>query len=144
MAGIDADTFWKRHENPLSVWWFILMYPIIVLTLYRRSRTLGGCLLASLPVNLFVVSPPKSDDAWATRVVRGEQVWLEQGVLSSTDLLLLTTLGGVVHLYTFRAALHRRPVRTAVGTVVSLILMLLFFDQMAELYERTRESEDES
>ena len=144
MAGIDADTFWKRHESPSSVWWFVLMYPVFVLTIYRRSRPLGGCLCLSLALNLFVVSPPETEDAWATQVVRGERVWLEQGILSSTDSLLLTTLGGVVHLYTFRAALHRRPVRTAVGTVVSLILMLLFFDRMAGLYEKTREPEDES
>jgi hypothetical protein len=144
VAGIDSNALWKRHESPTSVWWFVLMYPVIILTLYRRSRALGGCLLISLVVNLFVVSPPKNDDAWATRVVRGEQVWLEQGLLSSTENLLFTTVGGVVHLYTFRAALHRQPIRTAVGTVVSMVLILLFFDRMAELYEMAMDPKHEN
>lgn len=142
-AGIEID-LWKRHESPSSVRWFVLMYPVFILAIYRRSRSLGAGLLLSLAVNVFVVSPPETDDAWATRVVRGERVWLERGLLTSTNDLLFTTASGLVNLYTLRAALHRRPVRMTVGTVVSMGLMLLFFDRMADLYETTRGSEDES
>lgn len=141
---IDNESLWQRHESPVSVWWLVLMYPVFVLAIYRRSRALGGVLLLSLATNLFVVSPPDTDDAWATRVVRGERVWLDRGLLSSERELSVTTVGALVNLYTLRAALHRRPVETMVGTVASMVLMFLFFDRMAELYESTMDPRAES
>jgi len=141
---IDRESLRKRHESPVSVWWLVLMYPVFVLAIYRRSRALSGVLLLSLATNLFVVSPPDTDDAWATRVVRGEQVWLDRGVLSSKRDLTVTAVGGLVNLYTLRAALHRRPVKTMVGTVASMVVMFLFFDRMVKLYDSTRDQQAES
>jgi hypothetical protein len=141
---IDNESLWQRHESPVSVWWLVLMYPVFVLAIYRRSRALGGVLLLSLATNLFVVSPPDTDDAWATRVVRGERVWLDRGLLSSERELSVTTVGALVNLYTLRAALHRRPVETMVGTVASMVFMFLFFGRMAKLYESTMDPRAES
>ena len=141
---IGPDTLWNRHESPASVWWFVLLYPVFILAIYQRSRPLSMSLLLSLAVNLFVVSPPETDDAWATRVVRGERVWLEEGLRSSRNNLLVTLVGGIINLYTLCAALYRNPVRTMVGSLGSMVFMLLFFDRMAELYETTRAAEHES
>jgi hypothetical protein len=135
--GIDRETLWSRHESPVSVWWLVLLYPVFVLAIYRRSRPLAGVLALSLATNLFVVPPPETDDAWATRVVRGEQEWLDRGLCSSKSDILVLFTGGVINLYTLRAAVHRRPVKTLVGTVASLILMILFFHRMATIYETT-------
>lgn len=44
-------------------------------------------------------------------------------------------VGAAVQLYTLRAALSRRPGRTAVGAAASMLLMFLFFDRMARLYD---------
>lgn len=85
-------------------------------------------------VNPLVAPPPKNDDAWATRVVLGEQVWLDQGIALSKE-TIFTAACAPVYLYTIRAAVTRRPIRTAVGTVLSLALMLLFFRRMVSLYE---------
>lgn len=133
-GGLD-EVLWSRHSNPASVWWFVATYPALILSIYRRSRRLGGGVLLSLAANLLLVSPPETDDAWATRVVLGERVWLERGLRSSTGDLLFTAASGLVNLYAVRAALRRRPVGTAIGTAVSMALMLLFFDRMARLYE---------
>ena len=119
------------------------MYPVFVLAVYRQSRPLSMGFLLSLAANLFVVSPLKTDDRWGTRVVRGEKVWLEEGLRSSRNTLLVTLAGGIVNLYTLRAALYRRPVRTMVGSLGSMVLMLLFFDRMAEFYETTKAAEHE-
>lgn len=140
-TGIEA--FWNRHESPISVWWLVLMYPVFVLAIYRRSRSLFGLLGFSVAANLFVSSPPDTDDAWATRVVRGEQVWLERGLLSSERDSLFLVVGALVNLYTLRAAFHRRPVKTTIGTSASIILMFLFFNRMADLYETTADPRDE-
>lgn len=133
-TGIDVETLWNRHESPVSVWWLVLMYPVLVCAIYRRSRPLVGVLALSLAANLFVVSPPETDDAWATRVVRGEREWLDRGLFSSESDLLIVAVGGAVNLYTLRAAVHRRPVETVVGTAASLLLTFLFFHRMADLY----------
>lgn len=136
------EAFWNRHANPWSVRGFVLTYPALVLAVYRRSRVLGAGVLLSLAANLRLVSPPETDDAWATRVVLGERVWLERGVRSSRSDILVAAVGGLVNLLTLRAAARRRPVETALGTAASMALMLLFFDRMARLYEEQRISSD--
>lgn len=138
--GIDTEALWERHESPASVRWLVPLYPAFVLSVYRRSRPLGALVLLSLAANALLVPPPETDDAWATRVVRGERVWLDRGPRSSKGGLLLAAVGGLVNLYTLRAALRRRPIGTAVGTVASMALTLLFFDRMAELYQATASS----
>ena len=138
--GLDA--LWNRHESPVSVWWLTLMYPVFVLAIYRRSRSLIGLLGFSLAANLLVVSPPETDDAWATRVVRGERVWLERGLRSSERDSLVLVVGALVNLYTLRAAYRQRPVKTVIGTSTSILLTFLFFDRMAELYETTADPRD--
>jgi hypothetical protein len=133
--------FWSRHANPWSVWTLVVAYPTLVLALYRRNRPLLAGTLVFVVVNPLVFAPPETDDAWATRVVLGERVWLERKSLFSAD-ALFATASAPVYLFTLRAAVERRPIRTAVGTVASMALMLLFFDRMARRYEGHADSHD--
>ncbi|WP_254864155.1 DUF6653 family protein [Halovivax gelatinilyticus] len=126
--------FWSRHANPASVWTFVAAYPTLVLAIYRRDRPLLAGILLFVVINPLVSSPPKRDDAWATRVVLGERVWLEQGILSSKE-TLFTAACAPVFLYTIRSASRRDPVRTVGGTVASMVLMFVFFGRMVSLYE---------
>ena len=135
VGGVVDDVFWRPHTNPHSVWGFVATYPVFVAAIYRRSRPLFAVTALSLITNLVGVSPPETDDAWGTRVVLGEQVWLERGLLSETETFGLTALGAVVNLYTLRAAMNQHLGRTVAGTVASVALMFLFFDRMVELYE---------
>lgn len=141
-SGLDVESLWNRHESPVSVWGLVLTYPVFVAAVYRRSRRLGGVLVLSLAANLFVVSPPETDDAWATRVVRGERAWLDRGATASDSLLV--GVGGLVNLYTLRAAVHRRPVRTTAGVLASMTLTFLFFHRMAAVYEATMAQQDDA
>jgi hypothetical protein len=119
----------------MSVWTYVIVYPALILAIYRRNRPLLAGILLFVGINPLVASPPGNDDAWATRVVLGEQVWLEQGILSSKE-TLFTAACAPIYLYTIRAAIKRDPVRTIVGTVVSMVLMFLFFSRMVSLYEK--------
>jgi hypothetical protein len=112
-----------------------------MLAVYRRSPRLLGSVLGAVVLNLLVVPAPETDAAWATRVVRGEQLWLERGLHSSKPDLGLLGLGGAVQLYTLRAAVAKRPVWTLTGTLASLLLMGLFFDRMAGLYDPTTDAD---
>lgn len=135
-----ADTpgrqFWSRHANPWSVWTLVIAYPVLILAIYRRDRLLVAGTLAFVVANPFVFSPPLDDAAWATRVVLGERVWLERGLVRSWE-TLVAAVCAPVYLYTIRAAVERRPVRTTIGTTMSLVLILVFFRRMARLYEET-------
>lgn len=138
-AGVDA--LWRRHESPVSVWWFFLLYPMVVASVYRRSTPLAVGVAASVALNLAVVSPPESDDAWATRVVRGERRWLDRGIASSPVDLSFTVASGLVNVYTLNAARTRRPIGTLLGTILSMCLTLVFFGRMADLYEQETKPE---
>jgi hypothetical protein len=140
VTGDDADgfvekVFWKPHASPGSVWGLVATYPLLILAIYRRNGSLLATVLCSVVVNLLVASPPEDDAAWATRVVLGERVWLERGLSSQPSALGVVSVGAVIHLYTLRAAVNRRAGRAAAGTVASMLLMLVFFDRMARLYD---------
>lgn len=137
-ARLAETRFWEPHASPRSVWGLVATYPLLVLAVYRRSPRLLGATLISVAVHLGTTTPPTSDEAWATRVVLGERVWLERGLASEPADLGLVGVGAMVQGYTLRAALRRQPARTAVGTLASLALMLLFFDRMARLYDKVR------
>jgi drug/metabolite transporter (DMT)-like permease len=131
-----TTAFWEPHASPRSVWPLVAAYPLLLFAIYRRNpRLLGGTLLGVV-ANLLVVSPPETDEAWATRVVLGERVWLDRGLDSEPGTLGLLAVGGAVHLATMRAALRQDRLATLVGGVVSMLLMGVFFDRMVRLYER--------
>ncbi|WP_411968499.1 DUF6653 family protein [Haloferax sp. YSSS75] len=136
VGDVVDEVFWAPHANPRSVWGFIATYPIFIAAVYRRSVPLLAVTLLSIGANLVGVSPPETDEAWGTRVVLGEQVWLERGVLSETGTFGLTALGGLVNLYTLRAAVNQDFGRTVAGTIASVVFMFVFFDRMVTLYDR--------
>ncbi|MFC6863387.1 DUF6653 family protein [Halomicroarcula sp. GCM10025817] len=134
-GAVVDDVFWDPHASPRSVWALVATYPVLVLGIYRRSEALLALTGVSVVLNLLLATPPETDAPWATRVVRGEQVWLDRGIGSEPGTLGVLGVGAVAQLYTFRAALDQRPVRTALGTVASMALMLVFFARMVGLYD---------
>lgn len=133
-AGLAERLFWSGHANPWSVWTFVLAWPTLVFAVYRRHRPLLVGTLLFVVANPLLAPPPVDDRAWATRVVLGEREWLEEGVWPSRELAFVV-LAAPVYPYTLGSAVRRRPVRTAVGTAVSMALMLLFFARMVGRYE---------
>ena len=133
--------FWAGHSNPASVWTAIASFPLVVLALYRRDLRLLAVAASLTGITALAFSEPADDSAWATQVVRGEQVWLDRGLASSPLDLLVIVAGAPVILGTFRAALRQRPLQTAIGTVLSILVMFVFFERMHRLYEQSTESQ---
>ncbi|WP_254761694.1 DUF6653 family protein [Natrinema marinum] len=131
--------FWSRHANPWSVWTLMGAYPTLVWAIYRRDRRLLVGTLLFVAANPFVSPPPETDDAWATRVVLGERVWLEREPLRSRE-TLFAAASAPVYLWTLRAAVDRRRVETGVGVALSMALMLVFFRRMVRLYDEENEA----
>lgn len=132
--GLADRLFWSGHANPWSVWTFVLAWPTLVFAIYRRHRPLLAGTLLFVVANPILAPPPEDDRAWATRVVLGERAWLEEGVWRSRDLAFVV-LAAPVYVFTLGSAVRQRPVRTAIGAVVSMAVMLLFFARMVGRYE---------
>lgn len=126
--------FWSRHSNPWSVWSLVLAYPTLILAIYGRNRPLLVGTLLFVVANPTLFQPPESDDAWATRVVLGEHIWVERS-FRPLSVTLFAVASAPVYLFTLRSAVQRQPLRTAVGTLISMALMLLFFRRMERLYD---------
>jgi hypothetical protein len=135
-----SEFLWSRHANPWSVWTAVVTFPLLVLALYRRSRLLLGGVLLFVPLNPLLFRPPSDDRAWATRVVLGEQVWLDRGVLPSREAAMAAG-SAPVYLATFGAALRKSRWGTVGGSVLSMALMLLFFARMVRLYDEQAATE---
>lgn len=129
--------FWQRHANPWSGWTRVLAYPVLMIAVYLRDRRLlaGTALFVLLNPILF----PATDDheAWMSRVVLGERLWLEEGKKAST-VNFLNVANIPVSVYAVYSAYKQRPVRTAAATVASMALKFLFVNEMAKFYEQTR------
>lgn len=83
LMGMD-DTAWERHANPWSGWTRVPILPLLCIAIWSRVWFGWGCLwlIAAIMVwtwlNPRLFSPPKHNDAWMTRGVRGERLWLAQ------------------------------------------------------------------
>jgi hypothetical protein len=132
--------FWEPHSNPGTVWVLPVAYLSLLLALYRRDRSLGAATLLFVAAHPLVFPAPDDDSAWGTRVVRGERRWLADGLRSSPLDALLIAVGAPLNLFTLRAAVRRQPVRLAVGAVLSVVFMFVFFARMARHYDRTTAS----
>jgi hypothetical protein len=96
----------------------------------------GAILGAWLIVNPIVFPDPKSDRAWATRAMLGEEMWIAERPLDRAMALNVGAtafgFGGV------RGAYKRRLLPTAVCTVGQVALLLAYWREMVAYYERHR------
>lgn len=79
-----TDAVWERHANPWSGWSRIIIPPLFALAIWSRAW-IGW--MAIIPITLVVLwtwwnprafPAPKSHDAWMTRGVLGERIWLKR------------------------------------------------------------------
>ncbi|MFD1647652.1 DUF6653 family protein [Haloarchaeobius litoreus] len=137
------EALWSRHSNPKSGWTRLPTGAVIVYAVYRRDWRLliAGLLWAA--VNPFVFSPPETDDAWMTRVVLAERWWVrevENGTMGATYPNICNSLGAISFGYALLAAWRRRPVATAVATVLGMGLKLWWVGVLVRRYDTVRGS----
>ncbi len=129
------EAVWERHANPKSGWSRVLSLPLLMVAIYRRdSRLLAGMVVFAV-VNPALFPPPTDDDAWMTRVVYGERLWLEHGSRRH-PIQVLNVLNAFCTLYAVRAAVRRQPARTALATAGAMALKFLFVAFVADYYDR--------
>jgi hypothetical protein len=125
---------WERHANPWSGWTRAATTPLLVFALYRRNWKLVAALVGWLVVNPAAFPAPKERNAWMTRGVDAEQVWLAagNGTVGTDYPNVLNLLNAPATLYLGWATLRRRPVHAVVATALVMGLKLLWMDEIIE------------
>lgn len=99
---VNRTEMWRRHANPWSVWTRFAAIPAFCLAVWSRVE-LGWFALVPvalvvlwLVVNPFAFKPIETPQAWVSRGIFGEQLWLKKALaLSAEARLILRLLIGV-------------------------------------------------
>src|ERR687898_442440 len=125
-----------RHSNPWSAWTRLFSAPLVFVPIWNRSWRQGAILGVWLIANPVVFPEPKDDEAWATRAMLGEEMWIAKRPLDRAMALNVGAtalgLGGVGGAY------KRRFLPTAVCTVGQVALLLAHWRELVVYYERHR------
>jgi hypothetical protein len=144
-----TDAVWERHANPWSGWSRVPVLPLLALAIWARVWIGWGCLLpvAALLVwtwiNPRAFPPPAHTEAWMTRAVLGERVYLNDRSVPIPDhhrpvlrVLTWAPLAGLVPMVWGLVMLD--PWAAALGTALVVLLKLWFLDRMVWLWEEMR------
>lgn len=137
------DWVWARHANPKSGWSRVAITPLLAYALYRRDRRLLLALGAWTLLNPVAFAPPKDADSWMTRGVLAERAWLAEGrgTVGTEWPNVLNLLNAPVTGYFLWATLRRRPIHTALATVLLAGLKLRWIDEIIDETGTTRDAE---
>lgn len=140
-----SDETWQRHVNPMSGWTRVPVLPLLAISIWSRIWIGAWCLvpIAALivwtVVNPRAFPPPAGTEAWMSRAVLGERIWLDRvthpipahHANAARALSIVATLGLLplaYGLYVLDAGL------TVAGTSVTVLAKMWFLDRMVWLH----------
>ena len=137
---------WQRHANPWSGYSRMLTLPLLVWVLWNR-RSLGnwtwiwlGILMIWNWLNPRLFRKPKHLNAWMSKAVLGERIWLQRRQLQippeqtrGIDQLVLLSASGMP--WMIYGVARWRVLPALFGMVLIYAGKLLFLDRMAKLKE---------
>jgi hypothetical protein len=126
-----------RHSHPWSAWTRWASIPLIMLPIWNRSARQGALVGAWFVANAVVFPPPRDDSAYATRVVLGEEMWLEERRVSGA-LAINGMASGALLIAVDGARRHRRGQMT-IATIGAMGALLVYWREMVRLYESRRD-----
>lgn len=137
---------WARHANPWSGWTRMACLALLALAGWSRAW-IGwwallpfGLLLGFVWLNPRLFPPPPSNDAWISRSVLGERLWVDRDRLPLPErhrrlprwLAALSVFGGLVLVY---GVALLEPWPTILGLVLAYVGKLWFLDRMVWLHQ---------
>lgn len=152
-AFTTSDATWARHANPWAGWARLTIRPLVALAFWsplwigKWGLLAIGAAFAWALLNPRMFPPPKRWDAWMTRGVLGERLWLERAATPvpahhrHAPVILdgIATLGIGVATY---GVLWASASATLTGLAIATIAKLLFIDRMVRLHQdMTKERE---
>jgi hypothetical protein len=134
------DRVWRRHANPWSGWTRVTVLPMLVLAIWSRVWIgwwvvpLAGLVVLWTWLNPRLLPEPRDLDAWMTRGVLGERVFLEhreevaaEHVRVAKLLSWLSLPGAIVMVWGLWALWWEGAV---FGMILALLPKLWFIDRM--------------
>jgi hypothetical protein len=140
------DATWARHANPWSGWTRMTALPALVLAGWSRAW-IGWWALLPLALaiawtwmNPRLFPPPRRWDAWITRGVLGERLWLARDRVPVPEHHrrlpnLLSLLGAAGGACTVWGVVALRPWPVLLGMAVVYLSKLWFIDRMVWLHQ---------
>ncbi|MFC3095715.1 DUF6653 family protein [Alteromonas sediminis] len=139
-----SNETWKKHGNPASVFSRLLVFPLLILTIWWRETlaeffwVIFIVLLVFLFLSTRLFPAPKNNKSWASKSILGEKLWLDNTncqvpqkhsyaatlIISGQFISLLLIVLGLV--YTVQSMVWT-------GTSTFLVLKLWFLDRMVWL-----------
>ena len=124
-----------RHSNPWSMWSRWASTPLMLVPVWRRSGRDAALVGIWMAVNPVVFGKPAHARAWSTRAALGEEQWIAERPM---DAAMAVDLAATAALLAAMFAAHqRRAVPAAVATVMTMGLLMTYWELMARYYDRT-------
>ena len=127
----------RHHSNPWSAWTRLLSAPLVFVAIWKRSPRGGALLGVWMLANPVVFPAPGDDEAWATRAVLGEEMWLAERPMDRA--MALNVGATALSLVGVWGAFGRRLLPTAASAVGQVALLLVLWREYALYYERHRD-----
>ncbi|MFY2825611.1 DUF6653 family protein [Ruegeria sp. MALMAid1280] len=147
LMGMD-DTTWQRHANPWSGWSRMTILPLICLAIWSRIWLGWGALWLVLAVVIWtwlnprLFGPPQHHDAWMTKGVLGERIWLNRKTapipIHHAQVIRLLTFSAALGVAILAIGLWRLELSwVIVGLTLAIGAKLWFLDRMVWLLADT-------
>lgn len=133
------SALFARHCNPWSAWTRWATAPLTLVPVWTRRWSHAGWLALWLAVNPFVFGKPRHQRAWASRAMRGEELWIRDRPRDAA--MLVSALTSALWLVGVVAARRRRLRPAAIVSALQLALTLVYWAQMVRYFDRATHPE---
>ena len=138
VAAVKRAVF-ARHSNPWSAWTRWLSTPLVLVPLWTRRWSHAAILGAWMVANPVIFPRPADEQAWSTRAVLGEELWIRERPRDAAMAVdAAATLTGITALI---AARRHRAAPAAGATAVTMGLVLVYWRLMARYYDQHQRAE---
>jgi hypothetical protein len=122
-----------RHSHPWSAWTRWASTPLVLVPVWNRSTRQGVVVTAWFVLNAVLFPPPRDDSAYATRVVLGEERWLEERPVSRA--LAINGMASAALVVAIDSARRHRRWQMTIATIASMGALLWYWREMVRYYD---------
>jgi hypothetical protein len=122
-----------RHSNPWSAWSRWASTPLVAVPFWTRRRRDAVLVAVWMLANPVLFPEPRTDRAWATRAMLGEELWTSR---LHRDRAMAVNVAASAAMGTALYGAWRRsgPVAVA-GVLAQMSFLLCYWDMMVRVYE---------
>ncbi|OBK18131.1 DUF6653 family protein [Mycobacterium asiaticum] len=129
-----------RHCNPWSAWTRWASTPLTLVPIWTRRPSHAVLVATWLAINPVMFGKPDQHDAWATRAMLGEELWITERPRDAAALLSAFT--SAIALAAAVAARRRRFTPAAIAVAAQMALTMWYWQLMVRFLDRQRPASD--